>query len=214
MPLKLAIVGRPNVGKSRLFNRLAGRTAAIVHDTPGVTRDRQAVDAEYEGIALTLIDTAGFEDAATGSVAHRMTQQTITAIAEAEALLFLIDARAGVTTGDEIIAQALHKSGKKVILAANKCEGRVQVLDDVYGLGFGEPIRISAEHNLGMEDIVAALEELLPQAAALQDEDGEDGDEEDAEFSEDDEPEEDVVVNYLDRPLRLALVGRAVRPAR
>jgi GTPase len=208
MPLKLAIVGRPNVGKSRLFNRLAGRTAAIVHDTPGVTRDRQAVDAEYEGIALTLIDTAGFEDAATGSVAHRMTQQTITAIAEAEALLFLIDARAGVTTGDEIIAQALHKSGKKVILAANKCEGRVQVLDDVYGLGFGEPIRISAEHNLGMEDIVAALEELLPQAAALQDEDGEDGDEEDAEFSEDDEPEEDVVVNYLDRPLRLALVGR------
>ena len=208
MPLKLAIVGRPNVGKSRLFNRLAGRTAAIVHDTPGVTRDRQAVDAEYEGIALTLIDTAGFEDAATGSVAHRMTQQTITAIAEAEALLFLIDARAGVTTGDEIIAQALHKSGKKVILAANKCEGRVQVLDDVYGLGFGEPIRISAEHKLGMEDIVAALEELLPQAAALQDEDGEDGDEEDAEFSEDDEPEEDVVVNYLDRPLRLALVGR------
>ena len=208
MPLKLAIVGRPNVGKSRLFNRLAGRTAAIVHDTPGVTRDRQAVDAEYEGIALTLIDTAGFEDAATGSVAHRMTQQTITAIAEAEALLFLIDARAGVTTGDEIIAQALHKSGKKVILAANKCEGRVQVLDDVYGLGFGEPIRISAEHNLGMEDIVAALEELLPQAAAPQDEDGEDGDEEDAEFSEDDEPEEDVVVNYLDRPLRLALVGR------
>ncbi|MEY4965765.1 MAG: hypothetical protein RL274_1348 [Pseudomonadota bacterium] len=208
MPLKLAIVGRPNVGKSRLFNRLAGRTAAIVHDTPGVTRDRQAVDAEYEGIALTLIDTAGFEDAATGSVAHRMTQQTITAIAEAEALLFLIDARAGVTTGDEIIAQALHKSGKKVILAANKCEGRVQVLDDVYGLGFGEPIRISAEHNLGMEDIVAALEDLMPQAAAQEDEGGDEADEEDAEFSEDDEPEEDVVVHYLDRPLRLALVGR------
>jgi GTP-binding protein len=208
MPLKLAIVGRPNVGKSRLFNRLAGRTAAIVHDTPGVTRDRQAVEAEYEGIALTLIDTAGFEDAATGSVAHRMTQQTITAIAEAEALLFLIDARAGVTTGDEIIAQALHKSGKKVILAANKCEGRVQPLEDVYGLGFGEPIRISAEHNLGMEDIVAALEELMPQAAPPEDEDGEEADEEDAEFSEDDEPEEDVVVHYLDRPLRLALVGR------
>src|ERR1700748_1707008 len=137
MPLTLAIVGRPNVGKSRLFNRLAGRTAAIVHDTPGVTRDRQAVDAEYSGLSLTLIDTAGFEDAAPGTIPNRMTQQTITAIAEAEALLFVIDARAGVTAGDEIIAQALHKSGKPVILAAKKCEGRTQVLDDVYRLGLG-----------------------------------------------------------------------------
>ena len=125
MPLVLAIVGRPNVGKSRLFNRLAGRTAAIVHDTPGVTRDRQAVDAVYDGLSLRLIDTAGFEDAASGSVAHRMTKQTIAAIAEAEALLFVIDARAGITAGDQMIAQALRKSGKPVILAANKCEGRV-----------------------------------------------------------------------------------------
>ena len=133
--LKLAIVGRPNVGKSRLFNRLAGRAAAIVHDTPGVTRDRQAVDAEYDGLALTLIDTAGFEDAATGSVAHRMTAQTLTAIEEAEALLFVIDARAGITAGDEIIAQALRKSGKPVILAANKCEGRVEPPAEAYGFG-------------------------------------------------------------------------------
>ena len=95
MPLNLAIVGRPNVGKSRLFNRLAGRAAAIVHDTPGVTRDRQAVEAVFDGLSLCLIDTAGFEDAATGSVAHRMTKQTLTAIAEAEALLFVVDARAG-----------------------------------------------------------------------------------------------------------------------
>ena len=136
MPLKLAIVGRPNVGKSRLFNRLAGRTAAIVHDTPGVTRDRQAVDAEYEGLSLRLIDTAGFEDAATGSISHRMTQQTLTAIEEAEVLLFLIDARAGVTAGDQIIAQALRKSGKTVILAANKCEGRVEPPAEAYGLCF------------------------------------------------------------------------------
>ena len=217
MPLKLAIVGRPNVGKSRLFNRLAGRTAAIVHDTPGVTRDRQAVDAEYEGIALTLIDTAGFEDAVTGSVAHRMTQQTITAIAEAEALLFLIDARAGITAGDQIIAQTLRKSGKPVILAANKCEGRVEIPAEIYGLGLGDPIRISAEHNLGMEDLVAALEELVPKAQTADEEDGEQEDaeysedieeEEEDEFSEGDEPLEDITVNYLDRPLRLALVGR------
>jgi|694.fasta_scaffold26619_9 GTP-binding protein len=215
MPLKLAIVGRPNVGKSRLFNRLAGRTAAIVHDTPGVTRDRQAVDAEYEGIALTLIDTAGFEDAVTGSVAYRMTQQTITAIAEAEALLFLIDARAGITAGDQIIAQTLRKSGKPVILAANKCEGRVETPAEIYGLGLGDPIRISAEHNLGMENLVAALEDLLPKAPADDAQDDEDAEyseeieeEPEDEFSEDDEPLEDITVNYLDRPLRLALVGR------
>ncbi len=204
MPLILAIVGRPNVGKSRLFNRLAGRTAAIVHDTPGVTRDRQAVDADYEGLSLRLIDTAGFEDAASGSIAHRMTKQTRTAIAEAEALLFLIDARAGVTAGDQIIASALRKSGKKVILAANKCEGRVQPPAEAYGLGFGEAIAISAEHNLGMENIVAALQAFAPARDA--EEKQELGEEE--EFSQDDEPEEDVVVNYLDRPLRLALVGR------
>jgi GTP-binding protein len=215
MPLKLAIVGRPNVGKSRLFNRLAGRTAAIVHDTPGVTRDRQAVDAEYEGIALTLIDTAGFEDAVTGSVAYRMTQQTITAIAEAEALLFLIDARAGITAGDQIIAQTLRKSGKPVILAANKCEGRVETPAEIYGLGLGDPIRISAEHNLGMENLVAALEDLLPKAPADDAQDDEDAEyseeieeEPEDESSEDDEPLEDITVNYLDRPLRLALVGR------
>jgi GTPase len=205
MPLTLAIVGRPNVGKSRLFNRLAGRAAAIVHDTPGVTRDRQAVDAEYEGLALRLIDTAGFEDAAAGSISHRMTQQTLTAIEEAEALLFLIDARAGVTAGDQIIAQALRKSGKPVILAANKCEGRVEPPPEAYGLGFGEAIAISAEHNLGMEGITAALEALAPAGDAEEEQETE---EEDEEFGEDDEPEEDIVVNYLDRPLRLALVGR------
>src|SRR3569623_1873954 len=204
MPLILAIVGRPNVGKSRLFNRLAGRAAAIVHDPPGVTRDRQAVDADYDGLALTLIDTAGFEDAATGSVAHRMTAQTLTAIEEAEALLFVIDARAGITAGDEIIAQALRKSGKPVILAANKCEGRVEPPAEAYGFGFGEPLAISAEHNLGMEDIVAALEPLAPRVEIPDDEE----DEDEFEFSEDDEPDEEITVNYLDRPLRLALVGR------
>jgi len=204
MPLTLAIVGRPNVGKSRLFNRMAGRAAAIVHDTPGVTRDRQSLDAEFAGLALTLVDTAGFEDAASGSIAHRMTKQTLTAIADAEALLFVIDARDGVTAGDQIIAQALRKSGKPVILAANKCEGRIAPPPESYGWGFGEPLAISAEHNLGMEGLADALQLLAGPSAAEE----MDVEPDDMEFTEDDEPEEEVVVNYLDRPLRLALVGR------
>ncbi len=203
MPLILAIVGRPNVGKSRLFNRLAGRSAAIVHDTPGVTRDRQAVDAVYDGLSLRLIDTAGFEDAASGSVAHRMTKQTIAAIAEAEAILFVIDARAGITAGDQMIAQALRKSGKPVILAANKCEGRVTPPAEAWGLGLGDPIAISAEHNLGMAELVDALAPLAPKAELPEEEDEEEF------FDEDEETEgEAPVVDYLDRPLRLALVGR------
>jgi GTP-binding protein len=203
MPLILAIVGRPNVGKSRLFNRLAGRAAAIVHDTPGVTRDRQAVDAVYDGLSLQLIDTAGFEDAQTGSVAHRMTKQTLAAIAEAEALLFVIDARAGITAGDQMIAQALRKSGKPVILAANKCEGRVEPPAEAWGLGLGDPIAISAEHNLGMAELTDALAPLAPKAA-LPEEDEEEDFEDDDEEMEGEAP----VVAYLDRPLRLALVGR------
>jgi len=203
MPLILAIVGRPNVGKSRLFNRLAGRAAAIVHDTPGVTRDRQAVEAVYDGLSLRLIDTAGFEDAASGSVAHRMTKQTLAAIAQAEALLFVIDARDGITAGDQLIAQTLRKSGKPVILAANKCEGRVQPPAEAWGLGLGEPIAISAEHNLGMAELADALAAHAPKAEVPDDEDEEEI------FDEEQELEgEAPVVAYLDRPLRLALVGR------
>jgi GTP-binding protein len=207
MPLTVAIVGRPNVGKSRLFNRIAGRAAAIVHDTPGVTRDRQALEVDFAGLALTLIDTAGFEEAASGSLAQRMTDQTLAAIAEAEVLLFVIDARAGLTTGDEIIAQALHKAGKPVILLANKCEGRTQPLDDIYALGFGEPLRISAEHNLGTDEIADALAPLAPASAVVDIEDGEET-EENEDAPEEGTPEEGMEVRYLDRPLRLALVGR------
>jgi GTP-binding protein len=207
MPLNLAIVGRPNVGKSRLFNRLAGRAAAIVHDTPGVTRDRQAVEAVYDGLSLRLIDTAGFEDAATGSVAHRMTKQTLAAIAEAEAPLFVIDARDGITAGDEIIAEALRKSGKPVILAANKCEGRIEPPAEAWGLGLGEAIAISAEHNIGMAELADALAPLAPKAVVPDEEDDEAEDQEGGEDG--DEIEGDApVAQYLDRPLRLALVGR------
>jgi len=191
------------VGKSRLFNRLAGRNAAIVHDTPGVTRDRQAVDAVYDGLSLRLIDTAGFEDAASGSVAHRMTRQTLAAIAEAQAMLFVIDARDGITAGDQLIATALRKSGKPVILAANKCEGRVEPPVEAYGLGLGEPIAISAEHNLGMAELADAIAPLAPKAELPDDEDEEEF------LDEEEETEGDApVVAYLDRPLRLALVGR------
>jgi GTP-binding protein len=199
----LAIVGRPNVGKSRLVNRLAGRHAAIVHDTPGVTRDRQAIEVNFDGLSFRLIDTAGFEEAAIGSLTARMTGMTVTAISEADALLFIIDARDGVTAGDEIIAQTLRRSGKPVIFAANKCEGRTS-LEDVYGLGFGEPIQLSAEHGIGMGELSEALEAFIPRAAALTDE------EEEAAVAEEEAAEEAQAedYDYRDRPLRLALVGR------
>jgi GTP-binding protein len=206
MPLTLAIVGRPNVGKSSLFNRIAGRRIAIVHDTPGVTRDRRVVEAVFDGLDLRLIDTAGFEDAAPGSLSDRMTGQTLAAIEESEALLFVIDARAGVTAGDEIIAQALHRAGKPVILAANKCEGRIEpaALADVFALGFGEPLKISAEHALGMAELSAALAPLAPRAEPLPDEDEDDFVEE----PDEDETEEEEPYDYTSKPLRLALVGR------
>ena len=198
----LAIVGRPNVGKSRLVNRLAGRHAAIVHDTPGVTRDRQAVEVEFDGLHFRLMDTAGFEEAAAGTLTARMTDQTLAAIAEADALLFVIDARAGVTAGDEIIAQTLRRSGKPVIFAANKCEGRTN-LEDVYGLGFGEPIQLSAEHAIGMGELSEALEEHIPRVAPPVDEDLTEEADVEAGFNDEDE-----AYDWRDKPLRLALVGR------
>jgi len=199
----LVIVGRPNVGKSRLVNRLAGRHAAIVHDTPGVTRDRQAVEVLFDGLQFRVMDTAGFEEARPGSLSARMTGQTMAAIAEADALLFLIDARDGVTAGDEIIAQTLRRSGKPLIFAANKCEGRT-ALDDVHGLGLGEPIRLSAEHGIGMGELAEALEEYIPRAPAPT----EDELTAQAQAEEIAEQAEDETYDYRARPLRLALAGR------
>jgi GTP-binding protein len=186
MPLTLAIVGRPNVGKSTLFNRLAGRKIAIVHDTPGVTRDRIEAEAQLGPMALRLIDTAGFEDAKGESLPARMVEQTRTAIRDADVCLLVIDGRDGVTTGDEIIAAELRKAGKPVVLAANKMESRAAAanLAETYSLGLGEPVALSAEHGLGLADL---LEALAPHAT--------------------EEPEE-TAADESARPLKLALVGR------
>ena len=161
MPASVAILGRPNVGKSTLFNRLAGKRAAIVHDTPGVTRDRQEADVQRGDVSLRLIDTAGFDDGTRGSLSQRMTEMTLAAIAQADVCLFVVDARAGVTAGDDIIAEALRRAGKSVILVANKCEGRTADLADALKWGFGEPIEVSAEHGTGIGELFDALAPLL-----------------------------------------------------
>ncbi len=202
MPLTLAIVGRPNVGKSSIFNRLIGRRTAIVHDTPGVTRDRRAADTVFHGMELRVIDTAGLEEAVRQILSGRMTEQTMAAIGEADALLFVIDAREGVTAGDEIIAQNLRKSGKPVILAANKYEGRTEPLADMYALGFGEPVELAAEHALGFDELAEALAAYAPKRNPEEIEE----ELEEQETEEQEEAEENY--DYTTKPLRLALVGR------
>ena len=159
MTLKAAIVGRPNVGKSTLFNRLAGRKIAIVHDKPGVTRDRKETETKLRDIDLQIIDTAGFEYAKDNCLEKRMWQQTERAIKEADVCLFLFDARDGIQPYDEFFAGLVRQSGKPVILLANKCEGKLQEdsIHEAYKLGLGEPIPFSAEHGLGLLDLYDAL---------------------------------------------------------
>ncbi len=165
MAFKVAIVGRPNVGKSTLFNRLVGRRLALVHDLPGVTRDRRESVAEFGDLSFRLIDTAGLDDAAPETLAGRMRKQTEAAIADADLVLFLVDARAGVTPVDEHFAALLHTSGRSVTLIANKTESAAAEggVIEAYALGFGEPIPVSAEHGLGMPDIYEAIREAMPE---------------------------------------------------
>src|SRR5205085_12039670 len=159
MSFTVAIVGRPNVGKSTLFNRLVGKRLALVDDRPGVTRDRREGDAQLIGLEVRVIDTAGFEDEDPQTLPGRMRQQTEAAVREADAALFMVDAREGLTPLDEEIGRWLRVETTPVILVANKAEGRAAesgILES-YRLGLGEPVVISAEHGEGVADLFEAL---------------------------------------------------------
>jgi GTP-binding protein len=188
MPLTLAIVGRPNVGKSTLFNRLVGRRLALVDDRPGVTRDRREGKGRLGDLDFTVIDTAGLERAAPESLSGRMRAQTEAAIAQADAILFMIDAREGPIPVDREFAQLARKSGKPCVLIANKSEGRAADAGamEAYSLGLGDPVQISAEHNEGMSDLYSAVVAALPEDAIPRDEEE----------------------NAGPHPIRVAIVGR------
>ena len=168
MSFTVAIVSRPNVGKSTLFNRLVGRRLALVDDQPGVTRDRREGDGRLGDLTFKVIDTAGLEDAQRESLSGRMQAQTAAAIAQADVVLFLVDARAGATGYRSLFADLVRKSGKPAILVANKSEGRAGAAGafEAYSLGLGDPIAISAEHNEGLADLYDALCAALPNATA------------------------------------------------
>jgi len=208
LSFKLAIVGRPNVGKSTLFNRLVGRKLALVDDTPGVPRDRREGEGKLGDLEFTVVDTAGLEEAKGDALEARMRQQTDLAIAEADLCLLLIDARAGVTPLDRHFAQLLRRSDAPVVLAANKCEGNAahDGLVEAYELGLGTPIALSAEHGQGLGDLYDLLQPLVQ---AVQEGEIADTITEEAELDDEEgfDPETPFEPD-LEAPLRIAVVGR------
>jgi GTPase len=191
MSYTIAILGRPNVGKSTLFNKLVGRRLALVDDAPGLTRDRRMSEFELGDQKVHLIDTAGLEEATDGSIEQRMREQTFAAMEEADLVLFMIDARAGVIPADEVFAAIVRQSDRPVLLVVNKAEGRAGDAGyyDSYSLGFGDPIAISAEHSQGLGDLLSEMSDALEGREPIipdleEEEDGE------------------------DRPMRIAIVGR------
>ena len=205
MSFTLAIVGRPNVGKSTLFNRLVGRKLALVDDTPGVTRDLREGAARLGDLRFTVIDSAGLEEAGDDSLQGRMRRLTERAVEMADICLFVIDARAGVTPADQVFAGILRKKNAHVILAANKAEGRAAEggVIDAYGLGLGEPLRLSAEHGEGMDELYHMLRPLAADFAARA---AADTPEVDVDITDEDAPEPRVPTR--DKPLQIAVIGR------
>ncbi|MBI1494464.1 ribosome biogenesis GTPase Der [Halocynthiibacter styelae] len=210
MTLTVAIVGRPNVGKSTLFNRLVGQKLALVDDQPGVTRDLREGEARLGDLRFTVIDTAGLEDATDDSLQGRMRRLTERAAEMADICLFMIDARDGVLATDELFADILRKNAKHVILAANKSEGKAgeEGWLEAYSLGLGEPLRLSGEHGEGMEDLYQVL---MPLADAYEAKEQEEMPDVDVELT-DEEADAEVEGKSRDfttgRPLQIAVVGR------
>ncbi|MBP7000602.1 ribosome biogenesis GTPase Der [Amaricoccus sp.] len=206
MSFTLAIVGRPNVGKSTLFNRLVGRRLALVDDQPGVTRDLREGAGRLGPLRFQVIDTAGLEEATDESLPGRMRALTERAVDRADVCLFLVDARAGITATDRVLAELLRRRAARVILVANKAEGKAGDAGyyDAFGLGLGEPVAISAEHGQGMDDLMRALEpvaEAFEDAQAIVEVDVDDVDDDVDESGE-------AAILPPGRPIQIAVVGR------
>jgi GTP-binding protein len=192
----VAIVGRPNVGKSTLFNRLTGRRSALVSDMPGLTRDRREGEAELEGNRVTVVDTAGLEEAPPTTIAGRMRAQSETAIGKADLVLFVLDSRDGVMPADAAFARLVRELGRPVVLVANKSEGRAgaEGFYEAFQLGLGEPVAISAEHGEGIGELVATILAALGLQPARR--------------HKDDHDAAEAEPDSAARPIRVAIVGR------